>query len=209
MVNVVDLVRREADTITIPSEVVAGSGDLAFNRFRTDRQLLAVHMITKIVLYEWLAGVGLVQKDAVPIEVPHYWVGVRAPISWTRGGDVLAAVSADTDVDYLRWRVSTGLSFSRSTSEYDLCPARPVVNPEGGRSFSAQIDVISANDVAPLQHPLGYASPTAPVPTITSEPPSPSPTAEPSATATAVATLEPTPTRIAVPVELYLPYTTR
>ena len=199
--NVVDLVRREAETIAIPSEVFPGSGDLAFNRFRTDIQLLAVHMISKIVLFEWLPDRGLVQRDAVPIEFPDYGDGVRLPIAWTRGGDIIAAATLSTDVDYLRWRIGTGNSFSRSTNEYDLCSAPVRITPGEGRTVNGQVDVISANDVAPLQRPPGYASPTAPA----TERPSatPTPTIAPSATATA--TDEPTPWEIDSPNVLYFP----
>lgn len=200
--NVVDLESRVASTVAIPVEAWAGSGDLAFNRFRTDRQLLAVHMITKIVLYEWTPEGSLVLRDTVRVEEPRWAPGaVNLAVAWTRGGDLIAAATKNTTRDYFRWRISSGGSFSRSSSEYDLCEPLERTFPGGGGTWNGQVDVVSANDVAPLQRPRGYVSPTAPATEVPSPTPSPSETSEPTATPTT----EPTATWVPPVSPVYLP----
>ena len=180
--NVVDLVRRTARTTPIPVTAFAGSAGLAFDRSRPDRQLLAVHLLDRIGLFEWRPGDGLVQRDTVHVEPPERTASVLAPLAWTGRGDLVAAVAGRGDVDYLRWRVSRSGTLSRTTSEYDLCAVLPRRTSPSGYRVNAAIDVVGAGNVAPLHRPPGYASPTAP------------PTARPAASQTPTPKLDPTAT---------------
>lgn len=194
--NVADLERRTS--WTLPTANISITGGVAFNHGQTNRDLLAVHGINRIVAYAWYDGRPLevvAQRAVEPVINPPGRPGGNEGVSWgpvaslawsAEGSALIAAQSYSGMGEFGVWDLDRSSGDLEPRVVFDIC---------GDTTNNLQNDILTGNGLLPTYTPVATLTPS-PTDTSTS-------TATPTAAATP--TVIPIRTHTVHPAAVFLP----